>query len=112
MTTKSETRREFNGDIAYVDQKPWVEWFESHGIVPASVPLEGGWVERDVEARQVRWFGFILSAIGRVQLPRNPDGTYPTGEERAPWMEEQCVQLESAPLPFPVDRYPLSRDDG
>lgn len=70
-------------------QDAWIAWFTAHGINPEAVPVEDGWVERDEQTRQVRHVAFVGDRArndghGRVLL------------------EERTVQLESAPLPFPV----------
>jgi hypothetical protein len=103
MTTSTDTRREFNNRYpALEEERSWIDWFLAHGIEPASVPMVGGWVERDVEANEVRWYGFVLTEAGRVQVKPKADGTLPSlTEVREPWLDVQRVQLESPPLPFP-----------
>lgn len=73
------------------DVRAWADWCRAHGIDPDHVVCRS--VERDEQARQVRFTAFVMDEQGR--RIRRPDGE---GSVKVPVVH----QLETAPLPFPT----------
>lgn len=76
-------------------RKLMCEWFKKHGEDPLLIPLYT-WVERDEEACQIRYLGYVFNLLGRQGTIVVID--YAKCEVLC---REKVVQLEARPLPFP-----------
>lgn len=88
------------GTLAFVHRHPpedvrraWCRWLLRHSVGPCDVISHGGVIQRQVEARRIRYLAYLLDEAGAVQTDKDGDA------QRI----YRDVQLEAAPAPFPEE---------
>lgn len=80
-------------------RQAWCDWLRHHTVDPADVvanPTDGGFIERDPDARQVRYLAYDRDDKGRHVVA--PCGTKAV-------TSVHVVQLEAKPSAFPPFAY-------
>jgi hypothetical protein len=88
-------RRTIDKTPTEAERLAWCDWLRHHTIDPDHVvanPEDGGFIEIDTEARQIRFMAYDVNDKGNYYLAS--DG------KRAS-ISVRVVQLESRPSPFP-----------
>jgi hypothetical protein len=102
----SQSYREYDTTYGTDEYRAWEAWFKAHNVPLAQVPFKG-WVARDVERRRISMKVFFWYpgdednpdfGSTTVSYSDRHDGH---GGRDSRWAVH-TVQLESAPMPFPV----------